>query len=239
MVMKLLGVGLIFFFSSLSCYSADTIEVYGLGFSDLEQYFSVNGMGSGGAERSSSAQFIAGYGLTNDISGYVSISGVGNQSVADSASNASAGAIVKFYDNYLFKIHGLLDVSFDKVAQPMIDFGYYPNHFGAYTRLGMTFIGGVEGVHFENFLVLGVRYLIADGHEVLTEMDLCWKHVPSPFDEFGVPNWEMGKVALGYNVVLTNSMELITEISFDLPSTRVEKTTVGLMTGLVISLQSN
>ncbi len=114
--------------------------------------------------------------------------------------------------------------------------------WGLYTRAGVPILrraqatAGCETPEYQLVLIvestLGAYLHLARGHQLLLELDGTLR--PSPADD--ERRWELGGVALGYNVVINESVELITQLNLDLPQARGDGVSVGLMTGFILTL---
>ncbi len=89
-------------------------------------------------------------------------------------------------------------------------------------------IGGAtnEGFQLATEIDVGTYFTIAETHQILLgySMDLIHK-----------PEWEFaaGPLALGYNVMLNDKTELITELDFNIPAADADFT-MGISAGLII-----
>jgi len=82
-------------------------------------------------------------------------------------------------------------------------------------------------------LTFGTYYTVSDGHQLLLEFDMSLANNPADDED----TLEVGGLALGYNVVLSDSIEMANQLFFDLPQNG-EDFSIGIGTGLIVTLPS-
>ena len=95
--------------------------------------------------------------------------------------------------------------------------------FSAYVGTALAADGNFDQTETE--LDLGAR------RQLVLEYDITLHDRPEP----GTPDVERGALALGYNVLLSDSLELITEARLDVPQFN-ESATLGLVVGVIPAL---
>lgn len=183
----------------------DTTEPFDPGFSDNEFYLSFSGQG-----RELGAEYVLGVGVTERLSTVFSFLTTTNHYFDHAGTEFGAGLFLNTVDTDLFK----LDFSLGMSSEGGVGIG---------TELNFDF----ERVGIQ----LGVEEGIAVNADVATETDFTTAVAPlvyfsindqlqllSAFDiEF--PNHEevgIGGAGLGFNAVLSEAIELISEVGFDI-----------------------
>lgn len=84
---------------------------------------------------------------------------------------------------------------------------------------------------FESELVLGVYLTLGERHQLLLEFDTFFAHTGDREED----DPHVGGIALGYNVLVVDTLELITQVYFDVPQ-EGESFGLGVMLGLISTL---
>jgi len=127
-----------------------------------------------------------------------------------------------------FQLRPALELNFD--ADPEM------RTWGLYLRApppiyGRKFDTGEPHATFHLEATTGGYVRVAAAHQVVLEYDMTY-HLDPGEDE---RRTEIGSVALGYNVTLSDAVEIINQVALDIPQGD-EKPSVGLMTGLIATL---
>ncbi len=208
----------------------DTTEPFDPGFSDNEFYLGFSGIGADEGGRELGAEYVLGVGVTDKLSTVFSFVTTTNEYFDHAGTEFGAGLFLNTVDTDLFK----LDFSLGMSSEGGVGIG---------TELNFDF----ERVGIQ----LGVEEGIAVNADVGTEIDFTTAVAPlvyfsindqlqllSAFDiEF--PNHEdveIGGVGLGFNAVLSEAIELISEVGFDIPQGD-EPFPVGVSLGFVATVQ--
>lgn len=80
-------------------------------------------------------------------------------------------------------------------------------------------------------LTLGAYYMVAENHQILVEYDMAFAN--NPADDENIT--EIGGIALGYNVVLADEVEMANQLYFDIPQSG-EEFSVGIATGFIFAI---
>jgi hypothetical protein len=84
-------------------------------------------------------------------------------------------------------------------------------------------------------LTVGAYVTIAEIHQILVEYDIAFHHGLNDAPEGKPEVVEHGGVALGYNVVVSENFEILSQVSVDIPNSG-EKVAAGFMVGLIASI---
>ncbi len=241
-------------FASTSSYAADTTETFDIGATDFEFYLGFDGIGLGEYEKSISAEGVAGYGLVENLSAYLAISGAGNEYF----SNGEWGLAIGFFGTPLDSEHVDIDL-FLEAGISQDDFSLIPalelnfdldndqSSWGLYFVVSEVLSGREKtskttqtedddsSTEYEfapmTELTAGTYWTVGEGHQLLLEYDMGFAHNPSE-DERDI---EIGAVALGYNVVLNDAIEMINQVTFDIPQ-EDEEFSIGISMGIIVTL---
>lgn len=231
--------------------AADTIETWDVGATDLDFYTGYNGLGGARTAHGIYGDLMLGYGLVERFSAYIGQSLKGNGYFTAGEANTYLGIYgtpvdTRHFDLDLFLGFSLGGPQYREVGlTPMMElnFDLDPNRqsWGAYVRTafrlhGQT-LGDEENPSFEILheltTVVGTYYTIKRKHQLLLELDFTWRTKAAD----GARKLEIGGVALGYNVTLSERIELISQVSLDVPQSG-ERFNVGLMLGFIVTLPS-
>ncbi len=227
-------------------WAADTIETWDQGAADFEIYFGTDEIGGPASEHKISSTALMGWGLAERFSAFMSL---GTES--DSFLNNSEGELdFGFFGTPLDTKNVDLDLGFilklagpglsETTATPFfeinLDSARQENPYGIYLR-GMIDISGTYTENQQpirnvdmNF-TLGTFYTLYPGQQLFLEYDATFKDEPDPEES----SFENGSLALGYNLMLNETLELITEARLNIPLEN-EKTSVGFFVGLIATL---
>lgn len=220
---SLTGVILLF---TVHVEAADTLEVFDSGAADLELHFSAGGFGSGTGEEAAGGELVAGYGLADRVSLY---SGAALE-IADGIASLNGGYSLGVYGTPLETDHidvdivaginggkGLGDLAFKPGIEinldrhpEMMSFGLYvdvffmirPTDDGEPTCECSSWRGSLDIP-----CTTGIYYTLVEDHQLLIQHDLYLSDTLKNSSVAG------SILALGYNVVLTDEIELISEVS--------------------------
>ena len=229
--------------------AADTLEPFALGFSDGEMYLGADGLGPRGASRGVFAEAALGYGLADRLSAWVLW-----DLFADEHLGGGDGAMsFTIYGNALqagpLGVDLMLEVGagdpgFGQMfVHPGLELNLdaAPNQasWGFFLNAGLV-LGGPDpavseptrGLTGSLLVAPGLYWTVAPGHQLLAQIDVnC-----ALTEQTGGARWDVGSLALGYNVTLGEVVELITEVSLDLPTRSGERTSLGFMVGFLATM---
>lgn len=248
--------GAVLAFPSLA-RAVDTVEPFGKGASDLELYFGGDGLGRPSNETSVGSSFQLGYGLTDRLSAYLNGAASSDTFFRGGGRMLRLGLYGTVVDTRFFDLDLFFD--FRLMGNSLVAAGIAPGlemnldlgGFGLFATAWEVVSGRDKGLGaaasglsdtasasvaaervFDTELGMGAYWTIADGHQLLAFYDSSVHHTP----ETGQRRFEVGAVRLGYNVVVHEGIELINEVSYDIPQGD-EKAALGVSTGILVALE--
>lgn len=236
--------GLAMALTATSLHAADTVEVFEAGVGNLELYGGFDGIGCGADDQCAMGDMLLGWGLTPRFSAYLGTTMQANGYLAGGETEWAFGALGTLRDGD----HLDLDVTLDlrTVGSPDGRFTVSPGFelnldrapdlaaYGVYLRGGVSIAGeqADTGPRRATDLVvtLGTYLSLSPDAQLLLEVDAA------EVDEFGGGHaWEYGAVALGYNVTLGPTLELVNQVTIDIPQDG-ETSSLGFMVGVIAAL---
>jgi hypothetical protein len=228
--------------------AADTVETWDVGATDVDFYLGFDGIGPDEDARAMYGDIMLGYGLIKGLSAYIGATLSANDHFADGNADVYLGVFGTPVDTDHFDLDLFLDVGaggdgFDDFAvtpSTELNFDLDPEqgNWGLYLRAGVPLYGEPDeetpGEHVRAFdveLNPGTYFTLGRGHQLLLEYDMSFH----PRQENHVTH--VGGVALGYNVVLADPIELINQVYVDIPQAD-ETASVGLFTGIIVTMPS-
>ncbi len=215
-----LAVLLLLAVSSAPALAVDSLELFDPGVSDFEFYLSLSGVGQD--ESAVGAETVLGIGITDCLSGQIFASGEANQYLEGAAAEFGFGIFGTPVDTDHLDLDTGLNVATgggahgDFALAPFIEINLDSDPemlgYGAYLVVEEALSGSGATIMPVTALTLGAYYTVKDGHQFLAAFDVTFNHRNA--DE---RNTDVGSIALGYNSALTDNIELITEVSFDIP----------------------
>ncbi len=236
-----------------SSIAADTVETWDVGATDVDFYLGFNGLGPKRDERAVYGDFMLGYGIVDRFSAYLGTTLRGDEQF----SNGQAGIYFGVYGTQVDTDHLDLDLflniqaegagfsEFQMRPSAELNFDLEPaqRSWGIYLRAGLPVYGHVRpndssdpSEHQTTFCVVlnpGTYLTVAEGHQILLEYDMAF-HERS-VDEHPV---DVGGLAIGYNMKINGSIELISQVYLDIPQND-EVVAVGLTIGFIATLPSS
>ncbi|MBN1654615.1 MAG: hypothetical protein JXA30_12665 [Deltaproteobacteria bacterium] len=231
--------------------AADTIEAFDIGASDFDLYLGYEGLGLGSSERSVGGEAMLGYGIVDNLSAFIGTTLSGTEQLKSDSTSIFFGLFGNVVDSDHFDFDLYADfsgknaeTSFLAVIPGLeINLDRYPDlrTWGFYLRTAFPIFGReVETTPEESAetevaisikSTIGAYLTVAEGHQVLLEYDM--NILPDPVDvDRGL---DIGCLALGYNVYLMDELELINQISLDVPQ-KGETASLGFTIGLIATL---
>lgn len=228
--------------------AADTVETWDAGATDVDFYLGYEGIGlREAADRGTFGDLMLGYGIVERFSVYVGTSLEANGAFGDGAASPYLGIFGTVVDTEHVDFDLFLDVSTG--GPSLTEFAISPSlelNFdgrddmstgGLYTRVGVPLYGrggklDEMSLHLE--AVIGAYYTVAPDHQLLLELDATFHPFHRADHDHAV---EIGGVALGYNVTLSDRIELINQVFLDIPQSG-EPVAGGVMVGFIVTLPS-
>ncbi len=235
--------------------AADTVETWDVGATDVDFYLGMDGIGLDEAgDRAVYGDIMLGYGLIERFSAYFGTTLQGDGALANATASLYFGCFGTPIETDHFDLDLFLDISaegpgFEQLQfTPSLELNWDDDPdmqtAGLYMRLGMPIYGREvaspslpaepeheTAVHLEG--TLGMYVTLSDSEQLLFEFLAAAHPQPGPEEE---PYDGLG-AAIGYNVLLTDSIELITEVSTALPYGDTPFS-VGAMVGFIATLPS-
>ena len=241
-----LGVVLVFV---PSARGADTVNTWDEGATNVEFYLGADGIGLGKYPKTIYSDIMLGYGLIKRFSAYWGTMLEANEYFAAGSASLYTGLFGTPLDTDHFDLDLFFDVSggglgfseFKLNPALELNFDLDPDmrNWGMYLRAGVPICGrdlipdeDAEPAHGAAAYIectIGTYCTIADRHQVLIEYDMAFR--PTPGEE--EHDIEIGCIALGYNVLLHEAIEMINQVLFDIPQND-EYFSVGLMVGFAV-----
>jgi hypothetical protein len=204
---------------------ADTVETFDPGLSDVELYTGWEGLGLHRADQSAFAEGLIGYGVTPRMSLYLAPAFAVDGYLTNAAGGLDLGGFGTPLDTPHFDVDVGLGASTDGEVLAYstwfeLNLDLEPDlaRAGLYLRSGLDVFGAVDEqgrstTKLGTSGTVGAYVTIAERHQLLAELDSAWTFDPEP----GAPATEIGAVHLGYNFQLVDHLELINEVSVDIP----------------------
>jgi len=247
-------------------YALDTLECFDIGLSDFEAYASFVGVGRPEPDRGVSADVLLGIGILSRLSGQVYEGGEANQAFSEGSGFFGFSVFGTPVDTDHFDLdagmhvtvgglgngndgpagHSVAEFTFTPFVELNLDSDPEMNGYGLFLVVEETLGGRDEssyttlGEEIRDFtlspgtaLLLAGYWRPAESHELLFgyDMEFLWQALP------GEKKVDVGGIRMGYNVILSDAVELITEVNFDIPQTG-EYFGVDFMVGILATLPS-
>ncbi len=232
--------------------AVDTVETWDVGATDLDFYVGYDGFGLSRADRQLSSNLMAGFGIIERLSAYLAATISSDELFDQGAGEVNLGIFGTGVETDHVDLDLFLDFSIGgegfsefQVAPALelnLDLAPDLRTWGVYFLLALPIYGrepiadGSGGgretaTHIE--ATVGTYVTIGERHQILVDYEMAF-HPMARGDD---PSVEIGSVGFGYNVVLHDSIELITEVRVDIPA-EGEDPSVGFMTGFIATLPS-
>jgi len=242
--------------------AADTLETFGPGATDYELYLGFDGAGRGDYEKVLWGETLLGFGLIERLSAFATISAEANERLYAGTGGASIGLFGTPFDSEHFDLDLLFQiglVSGEIAVAPALELNLDARPdlalCGLYLRAEEDLTGRDDSIADDpetedvdeartryafvptTALTAGAYFTIAEIHQLLLEFDVAFRHRTSGAPEGDPSVFELGGVALGYNVAITEAVELLAQVSVDVPD-HGEGVAAGFMVGLIATMPS-
>jgi len=227
-------------------HAADTVETWDTGATNVDFYLGVHGLGS--SEEVLAGDIMLGVGLVPGLSAYLGTMLEACRHLADGSRSLYFGLFGTPLDTEHVDLDLFLDLSGAEAGRGAVE--VIPSFelnldaspdvatWGVYLRAGVPLHGGADSGEscspsLEAHLALepGAYLTVADGHQVLLETGGTVRLTEGGLGR----DLDVGGLALGYNVMLSEALEVITQVAVDLPQDG-EELAVGVMAGLIATM---
>lgn len=244
----------------LPASSADTIETWDAGSGDIDFYLTMDGMGEDAASQGVAGDMLLGWGVADRLSAYLAVSLMADGYLDGGGTEMGVGLFGTPIDTDHVDLDlqldicaggsGLTDLCLGPAVELNLDAAPDLSAWGAYIRAGLAVSGrGAPGdapmakaaaqgeaavgpTRLVDGLVTFGGYLSLDRwRQILIEYDLAWLDEPEP----GEPALEHSGVAFGYNQVVSDRLEFISQARFEVPQNG-QAGSLGFTIGLIASL---
>jgi len=225
--------------------AADTVEVWDPGAANVEVYGMLDGIGRSGADQALGGDMLAGWGLARGFGAYLGTTLSASGHLTDGQSELGLGVIAAPLDGEHWDLDLMLDVRAagdghgDVTISPAFELNWdrAPDlaAWGLYLRGGAAMTGVETAAGSERLtdvcLALGAYWSLSPRAQLLLEVD------GDLVDGLGDARSEFraGGVAMGYNLVLGETLEWINEVRVDIPDAG-EDSQVSYLVGLIATL---
>ena len=229
-------------------HGADTVEPFDVGATDFELSAGVDGLGLGKTEKTVFGDVVLGYGILPRLSGYFQTTLSSNEYLADGAMGVAFGGYGTVVDTHHFDVDLFLDfaggegdTAVSSSFELNLDGDPEMRSVGVYLRGGISFYGRDTGsgesetsddeIASQLEATFGAYVTLGEFQQVLLEFDMLYR--PDALDV--EPSFDIGGVAMGYNVMLTDRLELINQVFVDVPRND-DPWGVGVSTGFIATM---
>ena len=231
-------------------HGADTVEPYDRGLSDFELYLGYDGVGHPLDAHTLAGDVALGIGITDRFSFVAGTTVQGYRRMRAGDAAVSAGLLGTVLDTDHVDLDlivslglggaGLRGVTFTPAFELNVDRKPDLAAYGLYLRGALVLaVDGVDGSGDEStfvhhyVLTAGAYVTLGRRHQILLEFDSAYH----PTLLSGERHFDLGGLALGYNVRLAPWAELITQVYVNLPQDD-ERPSVGFLTGVIFTRSS-
>lgn len=229
--------------------ATDTTETWDEGEFNVEWFLGYDGMGHPGVrERSTTTEFMVGYGIRDDLGIYVPLAIETDGAFGSPLGSVGIGLFgtpvdTRFFDLDLFLEVGTGGAGFREWGVlPCVELNFdgHPERlsWGFFVQAGMPIhgrpdvSGGLSAVTFDVSGLLGAYWRPHPDHELVLEFDTLFHPI---HDADHARRAEIGGLALGYNVVLNDTAEILAQVSADIPQGG-ERWAFGGTLGVILTL---
>ncbi len=225
--------------------AADTLETWDAGCADVEFAVTLDGMGQDAGERAYCGDMLLGWGVARRLSAYVALSLAGSGDLRDGTPSAGLGVFGTPLetDHVDLDLHlefgadgpGLGRINLGPSLELNLDAAPDRASWGLYARAGLALAEAADdeadataktgadpgattpvdadGRTVDRLLTVGTYLTLDPKRQLLLEYDVIYHDEPEP----GAPATEHGGLALGYNRLLGEQLELVSQVRWDVP----------------------
>jgi hypothetical protein len=239
-MLGLIAAGLL---ASTPARASDTVETWDVGATNVDFYLGFFGLNADGG--GSFGDIMLGYGIVERFSAYLGTTLTSDEHLGNGATEAYLGIFGTVIDSAHVDLDVLLQVmsgagefALTPALELNVDADPDMRSWGAYLRTHLPVHGRpthpvtmASDTTYHVGLTLGAYRALGDRHQLLIEYQVDLH--PDPIPE--QPGIELGAVAIGYNLRLTDSLELINEVYAEVAPAAGERIGYGIMTGFIAS----
>ncbi len=200
-------------------WGADTTETWAPGAADVDFYLGTDGLGGDASSQTLYGDLMVGYGAADRLSVFLGTRLEANGSLGDASPGLRMGVFGTVVETGVFDLdlalevgaggRGLSEIHVAPGLELNLDLRSPLGPVGLYLRAQVPVQGTDGAPEFQLDLTPGLYWTVRDGHQLLLE----YRGALVPARGEDPWSWESGAAALGYNVSLSGSLELITEVS--------------------------
>ena len=225
---------------------ADTLETWDQGAGNFELYSALDGIGKTVADQAVAGAMVMGWGVANRFSAYLATFMSADGYLTGAETQLNLGVFGTPVDTDHFDVDLLLDMRVggdemnEAVVMPAVELNLDRapdlSAYGLYFR-GSAEIAGRETElgqperHVDLGLTLGTYVTLSSRHQLLLQYEATVHDNPGPETR----KFEHGAVALGYNALLGDNLELITETRVGIAQGHGQAA-LGFMVGFIATL---
>ena len=223
----------------------DTVETFGKGEGDLEFYAGLDGLGAGAPDQAMGGSVVMGWGVAERLSAYATTGLVADGAMANAAANVGLGVFGTPLDTDHVDLDLLLDICWPGGGDPACVAPGIELNLDAEPDLATwgVFLDATAGVSWHApeassperrvdwALGAGLYRSLGAGRQVLLRYDATVEDPPGD----GAATFTHGGLALGFNAMLGDTMELVAEARTGFGHDG-DPATIGFMVGFVATL---
>jgi hypothetical protein len=238
------GLSLLTVLAAAPAAAVDTVETFGKGEGDLEFYTGLDGLGADAPDQTVGGSMVMGWGVAERFSAYLATAVTADGHLGAAATDLDFGVFGTPVDTDHLDLDLMLDICSPSGDAVSVSPGLELNLDASPTMDSWgVFLGAaaaVSGHHADGeaperqldwALGIGVYRALGPGRQLFLSYDATVRECPEP----GRPSYEHGGLAVGYNAVLGDTMELITEARTGFGGGG-DPSTLGFMIGFVATL---
>lgn len=231
--------------------AADTTETWDEGAFNVEWFLGYDGIGHPGVgDRVTTTEFMVGYGIRDDLGLYVPLAIETDGAFGSPLGSVAIGLFGTPVDTRFFDLDLFLEVGtggaglreWGVLPYVELNFDGHPERlsWGFFVQAGMPIHGRPEGTDgpaagFDISGLLGAYWRPHPDHELVLEFDALLHPLHARHPTRYARLAEVCGLALGYNVVLNDTAEILAQVSADIPQGG-ERWAFGATLGVILTL---
>lgn len=221
-----------FLVAALPVLAADTLETWAAGSGDIDFYLTMDGMGRQAEAQSVAGDMMLGWGVADRLSTYLAVSLAADGTLTGGGAEMGVGLFGTPVDSDHVDLDlvldlcaggpGLAELCLGPALELNLDAAPDLSAWGLYARAGLALSGRSgeaaakadrDARRLDGLLTVGSYLALDSRRQLLLEYDVAFRDEPAP----GEPAVERGGLALGYNHVLGDRFEFISQAYWDVP----------------------